>query len=127
MKNTAIPKNLNIRKVFIDVLMDFGGKIVLGSILVIPIIYTLTLVITNAFGDIFGFLFFIATPTFLLFLAFINSYHKFSAALVKKRYDHYTYAVSTAYRWSIKEALKTEYPHGVVYILENILQELDKF
>ena len=39
----------------------------------------------------------------------------------------YIQAIRSAYIWSIKEALKTEYPHGVVYILENILKELDKF
>ena len=39
----------------------------------------------------------------------------------------YIRSICNAYTLSIKEALKTEYPHGVVYILGGILEELDKF
>jgi hypothetical protein len=36
-------------------------------------------------------------------------------------------ALSNGYRRSIKEALQAEYPEGVVYILDNILKQFDKF
>ncbi|MEI6443905.1 MAG: hypothetical protein WCO29_12470 [Nostocales cyanobacterium ELA583] len=36
-------------------------------------------------------------------------------------------AINEGYHLSIKEALVTEYPHGVVYILENVLQHLENF
>lgn len=35
--------------------------------------------------------------------------------------------IAYGYRRSIKEALTTEYPEGMVYILQNVLQELDRF
>ncbi len=38
----------------------------------------------------------------------------------------YTQAISNAYLWSIQAALKTEYPEGIIYILENTLQQLQQ-
>jgi len=36
-------------------------------------------------------------------------------------------ALSKGYRWSIREAYQAAHPEGVVYILDNILQQFDKF
>ena len=36
-------------------------------------------------------------------------------------------AINEGYYLSIREALVTEYPHGIVYILENVLQHLENF
>jgi hypothetical protein len=36
-------------------------------------------------------------------------------------------ALSNAYRWSIREALQTTHPEGVVYILDSVLKQFDKF
>lgn len=64
-----------------------------------------------------------AIAIILLFLSIaspfisLNSFRKEDA---KKK-------IAYGYRRSIKEALKTEYPEGVVYILQNVIQELDRF
>ncbi|MCA2553455.1 MAG: hypothetical protein IM466_06845, partial [Microcystis sp. M04BS1] len=36
-------------------------------------------------------------------------------------------ALSNAYRWSIREALQTTHPDGIIYILDNVLKQFDKF
>jgi hypothetical protein len=36
-------------------------------------------------------------------------------------------ALSNGYRWSIREALQVEHPEGIVYILDSILKQFDKF
>ncbi|NCS24797.1 MAG: hypothetical protein GPI96_09870 [Microcystis aeruginosa BS13-02] len=35
--------------------------------------------------------------------------------------------ISNAYTWSIKEALRTEYPEGIIYILDNTLKQFKRF
>ncbi|MCA2505268.1 MAG: hypothetical protein IM550_19720 [Microcystis sp. M54BS1] len=35
--------------------------------------------------------------------------------------------ISNAYTWIIKEALRTEYPEGIVYILDNTLKQFKRF
>ncbi|BBC22887.1 hypothetical protein [Pseudanabaena sp. ABRG5-3] len=47
---------------------------------------------------------------------------------IKYSYKYsYKKTIAHAYRWSIREALRTQYPDGIVYVLENVLQELNKF
>jgi hypothetical protein len=44
-----------------------------------------------------------------------------------QKISNYINSISSAYRWSIREALKTEYPQGIIYIVGNTLKELEKF
>lgn len=43
-----------------------------------------------------------------------------------EKIGNYCRAISSAYRWSIRAALETEFPEGIIYILENTLKQLKK-
>jgi hypothetical protein len=45
----------------------------------------------------------------------------------QKKISNYISAISNAYRWSIRAALETEYPQGIIYIIGNTLKELEEF
>jgi hypothetical protein len=53
----------------------------------------------------------------------VLTYYQVSA----KKITNKKQAISSGYRWSIKAALETPHPEGVIYILENTLKELNKF
>ena len=115
--NTANPDWLTII-FFLFMVSPFIGIIlgILPTLLLIPLRKWIPIYVFNI---TFNVTWIISTIiiSFLIFLWILDKLKK----------SCYVEAISNAYRWSIKEALKTEYPHGVIYILENILQELDKF
>ena len=41
--------------------------------------------------------------------------------------ENYRNTISWAYKVNINAALQTQYPEGIIYILENMIKELDKF
>lgn len=45
----------------------------------------------------------------------------------KQEISNYIWSISYTYRWSIRAALETKYPQGIIYIIGNTLKELEKF
>jgi hypothetical protein len=64
---------------------------------------------------------------FILFLYIIYVFLPFVWDLINDPPRNYRYAISNAYNFQIKQALQQEYPEGIIYILQNAINELDKF
>lgn len=58
----------------------------------------------------------------LLFYGFL-----FLCLFILEAPNNYRYAISSAYYFNIRQALEVEYPEGIIFILQNIINELDKF
>jgi uncharacterized protein YneF (UPF0154 family) len=72
------------------------------------------------FGSIFIILFPITIFFFIAYLLTVLTGYHLSHKDIKK-------AINDGYYLSIRQALVTEYPHGIVYILENVLSHLARY
>ncbi|MEB3189907.1 MAG: hypothetical protein VKL42_06150 [Snowella sp.] len=73
--------------------------------------------------EIFGLIFlgFITSGIGFIFIPFVIP------RMVNVRRRNYRYTVSNVYHWHIRNALETEHPEGIIYILQNAINELNKF
>lgn len=58
------------------------------------------------------------------FLPIIHFIHYIFVGKKNLIFNEYCRAISRAYRWSIRAALETNYPEGIIYILNNTLAQL---
>ena len=136
MKNKIVPKKYNLITITLGWYEDIVTSIVTSIVFTIACQFSLVFfsaLLYSIIGyAIIGAHIRIETAPFLflfchLIVSIIAGYYLWWKPMIQKNWDEYVIAISNAYCWNIREALKTEYPQGIIYILENTLKELEKF
>lgn len=112
--------------------LGFGGYLevvcfsVFLSVLFLWVALFLVSLVVNPNAVFYNASTFILGSIIVLMIGIIVFVRLYSSILNSAKRRVYTEAISNAYIWSIQAALKTEYPQGIIYILENTLQQLQQ-